>query len=307
MTLISASEEMDNDDEPEPVELVGHEEITTRTNPAHKLQSFDECREAIDDLYQIALNASGAAGFQGFLDFAARFSHMAVFNAMMVRVQRPGSVLAATRSQWESIGRWPLPDAVPIVTLRPFGPLNFVYDLDDTSGPEMPVGSPNPFSAVGSATAQDLKKCAKAAESFGVLVDVTNQYGSALAGTAAGFSLRPQAIRDGRFWWRVRVNARHEPAVQIATLAHELGHVYCGHTGAHPKGHWPDRSGLSHAHVELEAEAVAWLVCKRRGITPNSPEYLSSLVAQVDLKSISMWAIYAAANRVETRTSGRSR
>lgn len=52
----------------------------------------------------------------------------------------------------------------------------------------------------------------------------------------------------------------------------------------------------------MEAEAVAWLVCKRNGVTSRSKEYLSSLIAQADLKRVSMYAIFEAANRVESRT-----
>jgi len=87
--------------------------------------------------------------------------------------------------------------------------------------------------------------------------------------------------------------------VQIATLAHELGHVYCGHIGGHPKGHWPARQGMPNPLRELEAEAVAWLVCGRRGIEPNSPDYLHTLVPKVNLADVSMFSIYSAANRVE--------
>lgn len=269
---------------------------------ANRLQTFDESRDAIDRLYQSALTAKGDTAFFEFLDFAKRFSHMAVFNAMMVKVQRPGSLLAATRKQWKQIGRMPSPDAVPIVTLRSFGPLSFVYDLEDTSGKPLPSGHPNPFQAIGGATDRDFCHLSKAAKSNGVMVEQTDQYGTGLAGTAAGFLARPESARgaDGPdVWWRVRLNAKHTPAVQIATLAHELGHVYCGHIGTHPKGNWPDRRRVPHAQAEFEAEAVAWLVCKRRGIEPNSPDYLRTHVRNMALKDVSLWIIYSAANRVE--------
>ena len=52
----------------------------------------------------------------------------------------------------------------------------------------------------------------------------------------------------------------------------------------------------------MEAEAVAWLVCQRNGVTSRSKEYLSSLISGVDLSNVSMYAIFEAANRVESRT-----
>ena len=52
----------------------------------------------------------------------------------------------------------------------------------------------------------------------------------------------------------------------------------------------------------MEAEAVAWLVCQRNGVQARSKEYLGSLIGQVDLAQVSLYAIFEAANRVESRT-----
>ncbi len=53
---------------------------------------------------------------------------------------------------------------------------------------------------------------------------------------------------------------------------------------------------------ETEAAAVAWLVCQRNGVEARSKEYLSSLIGRVDLAQVSLYAIFEAANRVESRT-----
>ncbi len=52
----------------------------------------------------------------------------------------------------------------------------------------------------------------------------------------------------------------------------------------------------------MEAEAVAWLVCQRNGVTSRSKAYLSSLIEKADFSKVSMYAIFEAANRVESRT-----
>ncbi len=54
--------------------------------------------------------------------------------------------------------------------------------------------------------------------------------------------------------------------------------------------------------MELEAEAVSWLVCQRNGIATRSKEYLNTLIDEAGLQSVSIYAIYEAANRVESRT-----
>jgi hypothetical protein len=49
-------------------------------------------------------------------------------------------------------------------------------------------------------------------------------------------------------------------------------------------------------------EAVAWLVCQRNGVHARSKEYLGSLLGRVDLGQVSLYALFEAANRVESRT-----
>jgi phage/plasmid-associated DNA primase len=67
--------------------------------------------------------------------------------------------------------------------------------------------------------------------------------------------------------------------------------------------HWPDRSKLDYVQVEMEAEAVSWLVCQRNGVHTKSREYLSALVGGVNPAGISIYTIFEAANRVESRTA----
>lgn len=47
-------------------------------------------------------------------------------------IQRPGAAVIASEYEWVSIGRYVLPDAVPIIILWPFSPIRFVCELADT-------------------------------------------------------------------------------------------------------------------------------------------------------------------------------
>ncbi len=102
--------------------------------------------------------------------------------------------------------------------------------------------------------------------------------------------------------YRIKLNAKHDLPTRYATLAHELGHVYCGHVGGDPMNRWPCRTRLPLPVQELEAEAVAWLVCQRNGVRTKSKEYLQSLIREADLAQVSMYVIFEAANKVESRT-----
>ncbi|WP_155892752.1 ImmA/IrrE family metallo-endopeptidase, partial [Intrasporangium chromatireducens] len=71
------------------------------------------------------------------------------------------------------------------------------------------------------------------------------------------------------------INSAHTDATRLATLAHELGHLYCGHAGTHDKDLWPDRSGTPEEMRELEAESVAKVVFQRRYPGVELPDHLS--------------------------------
>ena len=178
-----------------------------------------------------------------------------------------------------------------------------VYEFGDTVGPEIPGEKASCLFADGKLNQVIYDRTRAAAEKYGIKVTETDQYGPDLVGTAAGYALRPEWDRTQKVLpYRVKLNARHDLPSRFATLAHELGHVYCGHVGPDRKGRWPDRRSLPMELCEAEAEAVAWLVCQRNGVQARSREYLSSLIAQVDVQEVNLYAIFEAANRVESRT-----
>ena len=88
---------------------------------SNRLALFEDCAAAIDQLFAQALETQGLGAFDDFLGFMQRFNNLSVYNAMLVRVQRPGAAAVGSRRQWTGYGRRVRPDAVPIVVLQPFG------------------------------------------------------------------------------------------------------------------------------------------------------------------------------------------
>jgi hypothetical protein len=260
-------------------------------------------------LFTAALAETGASAFDEFLDFAVRFSDLSIYNAMLVRIQRPGAGAVATKLKWARIGREITPGAIPIVILRPFGPVSLVFDDADTYGNPLPAEKSNPLFATGDLPYESYEQTSTAAAKYGVTVSETDQYGALLAGTASGMDIMPNSVKSidqktkkDKRTFTVKLNAKHDLATRYATLAHELGHIYCGHVGEDSLGRWPNRSHIDKQVMELEAEAVAWLVCQRNGVLTRSRDYLASLIHQSDLSMVSMYSVFEAANRVESRT-----
>src|SRR5271157_4171719 len=97
------------------------------------------------------------------------------------------------------------------------------------------------------------------------------------------------------------VNKNHAPPVRFVTLAHELGHLFLGRLGLHKALHVPDRRNLSHRHDELEAESVAFIVCKRNGVTSKSETYLANFVTQNStVEDLDVYQAMSAAGHIET-------
>ena len=46
----------------------------------------------------------------------------------MAYIQRPGARIIASEFEWQTVGRYVQPDAVPIIILWPFSPIRFVYE-----------------------------------------------------------------------------------------------------------------------------------------------------------------------------------
>ena len=104
--------------------------VTNNKQEQNRLLHFQDCASAIDQLFQEALKNQGVSAFNTFWDFTRQFNHLSIYNTMLVMVQRPGATAVGTRKQWEHIGRFVQPDAVPIVILQPFGPVLFIFEFE---------------------------------------------------------------------------------------------------------------------------------------------------------------------------------
>ena len=134
--------------------------------------------------------------------------------------------------------------------------------------------------------ARAVARLSSAAEELGVRVVAARQ-GVALAGKIrrvdGSRTIRLPANeksnerREVAERWVVALNQAHTPTEQLATLAHELGHLFCGHVGADQGDSWPCREVREHATREFEAESVARLVFRRIAPGAELPPYLERI------------------------------
>lgn len=236
--------------------------------------------------------------YKELLDFTVRLRNFAPFNAMLLQVQKPGLRFAASPRDWLiRFGRTVKEDSRPLLILWPFGPVALVYDVMDTEGPELPENVAA-FFTTGAVDAQQFREFEHFLSRKNILWRWTDA-GDNKAGSIRVLSRAEN--KDERNQYRIHVNRNHTLSTQFATLAHELGHLFLGHLGRDKKLSIPFRPRLIHEQQELEAESVAYMVCKRNGITPKSETYLSNYVERhTTIDNIDFYQVMRAAGQVET-------
>jgi hypothetical protein len=281
-------------------------EVPTETTSAFSDSHYDQetARKALDDLISRALAYRTGPELKALFDFMRRFPHIAPYNAMLLHVQNPGIQFALRAAVWErKYERRVNAGARAYVILQTMGPVAFVFDLSDTTpiNPKrdlIPEIVTDPFPAKGQAPPGALQNLIKACLKVRIAVEArdfaTNRAGSVV-----------------RFWdatFGITLNSKHTEAQRVGTLAHELGHVFCGHLGAVKEGFWPDNSNASEDAREFEAEAVAYLVTDRLGLDTGSHKYLAGFFSdEKPLPNSSLDTVLKAAGKIEEMLRGKFR
>jgi hypothetical protein len=253
-----------------------------------------EHQSSLDELFSHSRRYRRSAKFAEAVEFISKFRDYSPFNNMLVFLQNPLTAYFATASHWQKAFRRTIKDeARGLVILAPRTPVLIVYDIDDTEGPPLPgklqvfTQTSGPFNPI--ILDRTLKNCERDQ------IQIERKTMGALRG---GFA----TARVQHKMYKMRIALREElaPAAAYAVLCHELAHIYLGHLGADKEGWWPYRLNLPHAATEIEAEAVAHIVCRRAGLRTHSAEYLASFVEdETDLESISLDLVSRVAARVE--------
>lgn len=296
--------------------------------------------DQLSELFYSALESQTVDDLVEFVEFCSWFRRHSVFNTrqIQIQIQRRGARAVASVKEWRAAGRYILPDARPILILMPFAPVVHVYDIEDTGPPIDRAEIGDPFAATGplpqatiAAAIDRLADACMGSKQFRIRIE-RDRLGYDFAGSAAPqghLALPEPEFRPGEEhgkvvsesldavgtkvgkkgqmrWlphWRVKLNDRMTPSEQLVTVSHELGHIFCGHTGGcegfGDRSGWPHRRGLTHNVREMEAEVVAWLVANRAGLKTASAAYLKRHVEGGDTRLVDVTLVERAASRIE--------
>ena len=240
--------------------------------------------------------------------FIRKFPRLAPYNAFLIHIQKPGCQFVAEEDVWlNKYNRRVIPGSRPLVILWPFAPVHFVFDLEDTEGEPLPDEVLHPFRTFGRLDQKIFHRLTGNLRCYGIEYHEAD-YGPGMGGCIAKANGSP-IVRDGgkryRMPYTMIVNRKHCWEEKFATIAHELGHLFCGHLGNPLMDLWPDRSSCDLQVREFEAESVSWLVCERAGIYTPSEKYLSGYLYEHDeIPRISLESVLRAAGWIEKMMSG---
>jgi len=261
-----------------------------------EIDRTDETSQAlIDQLISATQLYHSSNARQELLKFTVRFRAFAPFNAMLLHIQKPGLTHAATAEDWKKrFNRKPKSTARPLLILRTMGPIDFVWDIQDTEGDAVPVDA-FAFPTFGNMTEKQFFTFIRRLHSQRIDVEVLDA-----GDTQAGWIklVYESSKPNGKNWYRLAYNRNHPLQTCFVTVAHELAHLYLGHIGPDRGRRVTSRRQLSHDLMEVEAEAVAFFVAMRNGIKPRSESYLYSYAEA--LPDLSFSVVKRAANAVET-------
>lgn len=275
-----------------------------------------EIKENIDELQHLVKEFRDSSRFQEMLDYVGRARHIAPYNAMLIQMQMPGSKFAFTGKGWREYDRMPKPNAHPLIVLKPFGPVQCMFDYSDTEPiPGAEDYSEDDLMAMwetgikkmnGVIDKKKYERLVNHLNSYGIYLDdnmlASNTYGGYIMPYKHAITapINKKSVLYGLSEFMISVNHRQSETQKFHTICHELGHLFCRHHFYTPK---KVRQNITLKQMEFEAETVAWLMCKRHGVDNPSEEYLATFAPEGEIPYCSSDYIMKAVTEIEDMIS----
>jgi hypothetical protein len=259
-------------------------------------QNIDNINQSnLDALWQNVKSYRESKNFKEVLKACVRFRHLAPYNAMLVEIQRPGVRYVLSEKEWRTkFDRGIKPNARPVIVLVPFGPVDFLFEINDTyplksrlfskSAEDIMEEISAPYKTKHDVSDKQLNHFMEQLCLHGIAIDTGFIVGADYGAKIELLTSYPHIInipysKDKYVSWDadylLSVNSKAQNGERFASICHELGHLFCYHL-PYPQTwkKWEVRN-ISKAAEEFEAESVSWLICEMLCIGNPSERYLS--------------------------------
>jgi hypothetical protein len=266
---------------------------------------------AVDEMFATHSRYRSGHEYVQLLNFIAGLPQYSAFNGFLLHAQRPTITHVATARTWaRRHSRHLKPNARPLMILAPMGPVRFLYDLSDTEGEPVSTERLKPYAVIQKLNTRVYENIKHNCALHGIVVrDVASndrRRGAAMRMTPSVRKMHRHLNLTKDTSYLVTLDPADAPESKFSRLALELGHIFCGHLGIDKGAWWPERHHINATQEQLEAESVAFLVCRRKGLTEPARKYLQPYqTTEQQIPVLSLNAILQAVNYIEEM--GRSR
>jgi hypothetical protein len=237
--------------------------------------------------------------------FIARIPNYSTYNGLLLYLQNPLATYVATARTWaQKYNRQPKRNAKPLVILAPMAPILFLFDIQDTEGAPIPSDLLQPREIDD----QQLGKC-YATTLHNAAIHGISVYETSLNSDEMDTASRITPAVRKKYQnlnlpkdtcYIIFIDKTLTLEGRYATLAHELGHIFCSHLGIDRHAWWPERGDLNIRGEKIEADSVAYLVCQRTGLKTDSEQFLpQASETHQEIPPFSMNAVTQAVSYIE--------
>lgn len=211
------------------------------------------------------------------LDQASKFRGYSFSNQMLIAIQCPNATRVSSAKRWKEIGRSPATGTKGITILAPM----FRKEEEDGEEKRTLIGfTPVTVFDVSQTTGEPLEETWRELSEeppVGYMDDLR----TAIESHGFSVSYEDMSGQSGRGYTdfrskRVVIDSSVSPGTQATTLAHELGHIACGH-GDHVDDYHTGHGGKRNL-MEVEADSFSYVLSRVNGMRESqraSSEYIA--------------------------------
>jgi hypothetical protein len=220
-------------------------------------------------------------------------------------LQNPDITYAATARTWQRrFHRKIKYDARPLLILAPMAPVRFVFDLEDTEGEsaliqqdllqkEFPQLTRDAFD-------HTIHNCAFSGIIVREVLLASQTPSDLIPMTGESFQKYESLEIEPHMNYLILLNESLDLDAKYTGLVWELAKIFCGHFGVNASAWWQDRKDISPQTSDIEAESVAFLVCRRLSLDECAKDFLGFCrKPEQNIPIVGLSAIFNAASYIE--------
>jgi len=278
--------------------------------------------ESINDLWRDIFDYKETGKLDEYIDFITRIPSHAPFNNTLVFLQNPKCGYYETKRRWKNIfEREVKRDASPMLILKPFGPVDLVYDLSDIEGPKI---APEELlywwlqkGGFSEERFEHTMKNLKKEYDINVIFSSPEEY-FRKSYNGGNFRTAGYAVKHSNRGKDIIFHPRYKREAYTSELysvfCHEIAHHLLGHLGdifvqkktkkgklESPVIKVKSRRDIGENLMELEAELASWIVLRMLGIeAEKSVKYMASwLRDKKDVREVNLSEVLKVAGKIK--------